>query len=823
MGWISDFLTNPIGAISDAVTSVLEPIGKTIEDAVSGLFVSTHKTSVGTTITRVIKDDVITSSIKVGLVNGLFKDEGTQLVENVMESLVAGIGIRAERMYSYAKDNYTHGLPVAKVSTSIDGSEVVLGVLKSLTNPGITVDYYHVGPMNNLHAAWWILAGQMGYDSLTNKIGGLSEYKDFDVYLKDVVLVIREATLAERANGSLSQWGTAANAGYTPERPLSNISAYAKPTPFIVDGSVSMDYARVTYVWEVPTEVEVSPAITGLVEGVTTVIVPASIVTRQVIHEESIDIPLAAFDLSRDFIHIKYYDAGKAGYWLYQWGSGIHPTIDALHGVTQGAPAEFFPVVYFRNAATNQSDSSGFASANRMLKTLGINYQEMIDAVHENPDIGKIEQAKLIFAVPANTTNPIEQRYLFDFFNKLRLASAGVTQDVWDVAAIDPNNELVSQGKVPTSFTEFTISKTDLINANSRIALSIEDKLSSTGLSCQGIFKRTRSGVIAAVDAYTSSFVTEYTSYAYTHNDTPLTLDAPQDVFIYSHQITEHVYEEIVVYDLKMTYHVFGEYYSVGDNLDAILLVPLDHAITETYSIPNRELLYTRSLHFVFSSKTVTEVKWYQQSWVGDLIKVVGVILTVMALGSDNGLFAATVSYLAGYTTLATLITTILITVAVAIAIVEVSKVFVRALGQEAAFIASILLTLYVVGKQTNSPNSSGLPWAEELLALSNGLSVEVSNTMTKAMNGLQAEADAFNLFVKEKTDLLEKEQKLLEYRSPILSPKIIFGQTPTEFYNMTIHAGNIGMVGIDSIHSYVDTALTLPKFNDTIGNNRYA
>ena len=42
--------------------------------------------------------------------------------------------------------------------------------------------------------------------------------------------------------------------------------------------------------------------------------------------------------------------------------------------------------------------------------------------------------------------------------------------------------------------------------------------------------------------------------------------------------------------------------------------------------------------------------------------------------------------------------------------------------------------------------------------------------------------------------------------------------QSPTDYFNRTVHSGNIGVVAIDAVSSFVESSLTLPKLNDSLG-----
>jgi hypothetical protein len=45
----------------------------------------------------------------------------------------------------------------------------------------------------------------------------------------------------------------------------------------------------------------------------------------------------------------------------------------------------------------------------------------------------------------------------------------------------------------------------------------------------------------------------------------------------------------------------------------------------------------------------------------------------------------------------------------------------------------------------------------------------------------------------------------------------VIFGEAPEEYFNRTVHSGNVGILGIKAISDYVDNALKLPELHETI------
>ena len=795
-----------------------------------GLFSSKYVTTVNTAVSRAVDDALIISSAETGLIAALLVEQDDQLVENVLESLISSIGVKAGSMYSYAKKHYPVGLPSSKVSSVTDGKAVVLAVLKTLVSPNIVEKYYRFGPLNSLHYGWVTLVNTYEYSSVTNEIATLSAQVGYPCYLEDMVMVIKEASVTELNNGSLAQWGTAAKTGYTPRRAAmtGNLKELVPPTPFRLDPDAVEDYVIVKYVWAVPTPT--------VINGTT--------VTRNVIHEGSFNISVSALDPLQDYFHVKYLNGTQEGYWIYQLGAGTYPEIDSIFTAGVSTAGAFFPIVYFRQASNNMGTNkttAEYKAAKRMMKTLGVDYQEIIDAVHENPGIADVEQAMMMFAVPANTQNSVEQKYLFDFFTKLYLAAGGVSIDAgWGIGNVTPRDN--GSDNYAFNLVLSTLANIARNTPPKDIRIEIKDTRFNMALSCAGIYKRKSAGVIGAVNAYASTFTSENVTVTYTkkeivgytqaigdnggspiYADVPYSDIKPVDVFVYKKQITNTVYEEIVVFDLKMTYYMWGGYTTVGDDLGNILLVPLDKAITAKYSIPDRELLYTRSLHYVFNSRTVQKVKWYQQGWFADLVTVVGIVLTVLSLGADGGFFANTAAVLAGKITIAAYVASLLVIAQYYVLILVASKVFVKVLGDELAMLIAIATTLYVGYQGMQTGSIKGAPWASELLALSNGLTTEANAVMGKAFKTLQSDYENLTSSIKERTEALDKANDLLNQRTLLRPEDIVYGQTPTEFYNTRIHSGNIGILGIDSIASFVDIALTLPKLNDTLEGRSYA
>ncbi len=753
-----------------------------------GLFSSEKKIYVGTQVSRVIADASLPDAIKTGLVNAIFS--GDDIPASMMEALVGSVGIRADRMYEYARTTYTHGLPSGSVHAAVSGLAEVTAVLSAIEGAPVLVEYSHYRPRNLLHIGWLRLISDHGYHTDTNILSLLSASIGKTVYLCDMAVVIPDGTVAEYQPGALDLWGTPPTAGYSPFRKNQGLTGSLRaPTPVVFDPIATEAHIRVQYVYE---------GDISLADGLAPLVF------------DTFNIPITGYDPQADYFHVKYTVGTTTKYWMYKDNSGTYPVLDDLFNQPPEPTGTFFPFGYFRyNAASEISNKTtdAYKTSKKLVKYLGMDYDKIGSAIDENPDIASIQQAMVIMAVPASTTNEVEQRYLFSFFDNL-FYSVG---NQYTSSSIATNATVAADGNKD-------ITKSTII---------IQDKRFKMALSNGGIFKKRVSGSIGDVGTHTSSVETMMAELQYTieifSDDQIRTELVPVPVHIYRRQITKFLYDEISVFDLKMNYYVYGEYFATAKGSQNILLIPLDRSITSDYSIGDREELYSRSLHFVFNSLQEVTLEWYQQAWFSMFMIVVSVVIIVISMGSATGPMAALMSAIAaGSAVLITaavmaLIQQLLIGLLISYAL----RLFAKEVGGETAIIIAIVVMVYAGYDSYSAGSLTGAPWAQTLLQISSGLAKAVAANLSEDMKDLLSEYQSFNLFKDEATKQLEAANKLLEHRN-WLNPFVIFGESPNDFYNRTVHSGNIGTAAFSAISSYVDIALTLPKLDQTIGEPTY-
>lgn len=734
-----------------------------------GLFSTEYRTVVGTTVSRVIKDDALPNSSHSGLVKSVI--QGTEVSETIVEELGNSVGIRAERMYAYAEQHYTNGLPSGDIFSSTQGTPEVETVLEAIEQQQIVIEYNHFGPANVLHMAYMKLVSTYGYNEATNILESISPNPLRSAYLKSIRIVVPKSLQSIINPFVLEQWSTPAESRYVPGRIVdpNNANLYNHPIVGYSD-KITKIQAQVTY---------------------------SRKTSIDFIQDETINIDIPEYVAGADYFHVKYYVNNQPKYWIYQAKSGVYPLLDAVYTEKPFESGNYFPFAYFRygkQSSTADTTTDEYKTTKKMLKYLGMDYEQLAQGINENPDIADVEQAMLVLAVPAVSTNAIENQYLFDYFNNLHIVSGG---------GVDINSAIAQ-----SSLTNIRLTSHSYVIQDAKFKMAFQN---------EGVYKKIVTGNIGAIGTCTSGFFTRSITVTSLDMETSLNQNTVRNVGVhtYKKQINAGMYEEISVYELRMVYYVYGDYTVTADDTDNILLVPIDRSISSNYSIGIREELYSRSLHFVFNSRVIQKIKWYQQEWFSVFLMVIAIIITIVNYGADGGSAIATAL---GLTGTAGLIATIIVTMAVGQLLPKLYSLAVKLVGSDAAKIFAIAMIIYAGYKVIEAGGLKGAPWAKQMLQVSNGL---INAALKADFNDLLNEKSELGKWIEEQTKLLDEARKELEGTSK-LDPLVVIGEKPEDFYNRTIHSGNIGVLGINAISSYVDMALTLPKIHDTLGEISY-
>lgn len=768
-----------------------------------GLFSSKYVTTVGTSISRLVEDKDIKDPLVQAIQSALFQKG--DVADHILESTVNNLAFKTEQSYRYGKHGYVFGLPSGEVYSNALGMREMRQVLEQREGQPVTIDYLHYSTFNSIHAGWIYLIEHYGYNTLTNELTVLSAQKNKPVYLKNMVLEIPSSHKNTYNEDSLAVWGRPPNSGYLPttEWRLSDDLAhlYRVPTPprFL---NIPEERIKVTYLW---------------VEEKRNFRWDAKSSYEKITHEESIYIPIPAHNPDANYFHVRYYVGSTPKYWTYEDNSGGYPVLDSVYTEGKAMMGDFYPNLYFRLSKTNPKNSANqawYRSSKKMAKKIGLNFDDLVDQIHKNPDIKDVEQAILTLGVPPDSTDKDDLRYLFDFFEQLHLNRSG---------------------NAPNDFVKGYLLKyyiwgypPDL--GGSLQSIVIQDGTFKMNLMFQHttlVRKAGQLGPIGTVTGGSGEYEIKRNAVSFAGDTaTPMIVTMRVPYFVYRKQVGLNWYDEVTVVGLSMRYYVFEGYYTtMADYTDddvanqRVLLIPLDRSIIKHYPVGVKNRLITRNYHFVFNSHVVSKVKWYQRSFWRTLIKITGIVVTAVSLGSGSFLTAATAALAtSAYTTLAVLILTEIITYLVR---TTLFRLFVKAVGVDAAFFAAIFAAAYGLYDQISSGFKKLTVTAKDMLSVANGLVGSAQSVLKDMYESLQDDWTGFKKEMEEAWKTLEKTRDTL-FKDINLVPLVILGESPDYYFRRTIHSGNIGTLLIEDTHNFVDRSLTLPSPYTTLGGLNY-
>lgn len=737
-----------------------------------GLFGSKKKTYVATSAVRVIADESLPDSPRTGVIKAIMQNDS--ISTNLVEELMGSIGNKAERMYEYAKNNYQPGLPTKQFHNRTIGVEEVTEVLSNLEGQAVSVDYSMIGPANFLHLGWMKLTENLGYNPETNTVYGGDTH-----FLEDMYPVLPSSNFELYDDSSLEMWGVSPKAGVTPYRLSSpGLSKFVRQTTPIQRDGISGELIRIVLVS-----------------------------TKKIVEEEmnltkpeytTVEIPLPDLDEESDYFHVKYRVGDVVKYWLYRRGDGLYPSLDNLffNGKEKG---EFYPWLYLRYEKKSIEEQKGndfYKSTKKLARYLNMDLSSVAEEIHKNPGIDDVEQAMLMFAIPANTTNSMERDYLFRFFNDMYLSFGGSAKP-----QILPTTR-------PGIFLSLGMSEIH--------TTVIQDKKFQMSLTNGGIFKVRKRGQLGPVGTVDSGFeVDTYEIDAVDSDGNKYKQNKKYDYHYFRKQVSDWLYDEITVIDLRMKFHIYGNHVATGDNEDSpILLIPLDREIMSVYSMGDKEILFSRGLHFIFNSRVTVNVKWYQTGIFQAVLIIIAIVITIFTYGSTWQSLGAALA--AGGTAAVIALKIIFIGILKAILFGIAFKLFVNAVGEEFALFVAVIAIAYGAYDGFTSGFGEGT-FANNLLSVGNGLSQAVGSSFKEELENLMTEYQTFTETSTTMYEELSRVSRELFADNPILSPTVIFGEAPDAFFNRTVHSGNIGTQSLTAVGSFVDYSLRLPTINETL------
>jgi len=679
---------------------------------------------------------------------------GNNLVETVMSSMVNGFAYQAKQAYDYANEHYTLGLPNGEIQGLPIADHAAVKAAIDADYPGAdsAVIYAFIGHLSGEAALVEWLRNNRGY-----KLGSST-------------ITVHPFTLYSPQHGKLRIDRTE----YLSE--THEIKIIYKEYYNLVS-----HYAE---------HYDIVPAPVGLVLG---------------------DLYCcAAFKLFNSSLGTY---SEEEYYWFYRLADKTHEGI-TYDPVGFGAYA-YMPIVPLRRDNIDLTDASRsstelFTTSKKLLKKMSLDFENLGDKINENPSVAQIDHAYVMFGIDIMTDKPASLRYLCEYFDYLS-----------DVDIFDKNdtaNFWQEYTKVKRNTNTFIFKRLDAEIPR----IVIQDYGLDISITYGHITSVIYQGSIGPVGTCTRQVILDKVKLS-------TFMFADRSQLILRQQINEHQYRCITVYiprHVNSIYQGHGImstlYASSTDPENESFIIPLHYGIAKALPLKERNELYYDSCRLVLNSYEVQKIRWYQKNFFKGIFVFIAAVIAawsgqgwLVKLGMAIGAGAMAVAMF--------LLESIIISVVISIA----AKLFVRMVGGELAIIIGIVVTIYAISRgNMGSFQFLGqtIPTAQSLIQMSSALISGSQDWINSELQTVQEESQQFAKEAEEKIDMLEEAQALLEMDIK-LSPMAMLAttqpstqldrtliETPDEFFNRTIHAGNIGVLTLDVVENYAKIMLNLPE-----------
>lgn len=495
---------------------------------------------------------------------------------------------------------------------------------------------------------------------------------------------------------------------------------------------------------------------------------------------------------------------GDAKFFTYLVSSEVYPEITPTNTKAQEAP--YYPVVPIRYNNTSLSNMDGYSTAKKLLKKIGVNIDDVLAGIENNPDIKDIDYAFIILGFNMDTTSSYAVEYMHNYFSFL------ADNSTYDKMSFATWHDKFADGEVN--------------NPPPMNRLVVSDVMYKSEITYKYITKKVVSGVIGTTGTVDKEIILRERERYYIGNGVEFSFNSAfyleDSSLLLRKQITASSYEEIEVRGLTHTNIVNGANRKgriestlkevVEDKDNNNFIVPLNSYIFDhTLSVTKRINLMYDCIQIIINSYKKTKLKWYQTGFFQFVMLVITIALTIYGL-PELGVTLQT----ATAAEIAVMLTTQL---AIAVAVQLAVRIAIKALGVNGA-LAAILIVVATVATYRFAGGSGmkNLPWAKEMMSAVNTLPSAYNKEVSAMTKDIMEDMAAFQQSAQTQLDEIHKKLEEITKQSN-LDPLGIFAlmdyypnESIDDYYYRHCHMGNPGVLTLDAITDYVDNMLNIKQ-----------
>jgi len=512
-------------------------------------------------------------------------------------------------------------------------------------------------------------------------------------------------------------------------------------------------------------------------------------------------------------------------FWTYDPSLGTYPTLD-IQG-NNLALSSFYPIVPLINNkifANHNTNSEQYITSRTILKKLQLDLDDMIGSLKESPSIEDIDDSYFMFGLNPLTKEEASLEYLFLYF--------GFLFDTNDNKSSFLNSEIAVKTPVPREPITGEIIGDFPPTFVSTVSLTINEQDLDVVIGYNYIDKTEHVGSISSTGAaFTSSVLYKPTEYVLVEIDSfnsllneAATIRVPIDrsTITINKQNNDGTFTRLTIYGFSHVSSIlaFGEYNTVINKLepDAVdaVYIPIDHTVLTQMSAFKEEAALMDGMILVVQAAQETHLEWYETAFFGFLVKIVITVVSIY--------FGPVAGSLSDF--LAQSAATIIFEIVKSILTSIVTGIVLEYLAEEVGGFGAILIAavaMYAFNSFGKDGFSIGeMPLAETLLkavaAVGKGMNLDNQIRAEDLAN----ELDIYSHNVEQRSEEIEQANALLNAGRPgnpyLITHAIFssdFNESPDAYYERTLNQ-NPGVLVLDSIDAFYESALALPEANAT-------
>lgn len=575
---VVDVVEDVLDAIGDVLESLWKDVLLPIVEFVVGLFGIEDETIISTEVMtqRVIKDDIDEGLMtKIALEHQ--KDESVGIIDRLM-AYSEVVRKKYTKYFTYGRDTFYDGLPDTNLQALVvDNVSISDSIRTELgTTSPVTVVTSRLGVPTKEEFVGYELQRDYGYTPYNNELPYLGDiYKitnidyNFGTDVYDVYVTSYEDVVTKVI--------TTVTVTVTPIDTTTDNKNTLVEERTSITGTKSGVISDTTTVLSNVDEVVAVGTATGSAESTTA----TTTAVGEVYATAHLTKP--AYKPVQYYV-VKYYLGSPSEwyYWVYAAGVGTYPNLDASNSYLD--QLEMLPVVTLRNSTVNINvDKNGdrYKHSRDMLSFLGIDVDQMVDGINDNPSIANIEDAFVHFGLLPNDSDPIVSEALFRTF---------------DYMFSDP---ALQQGSGTKAFVG-----------------TIREGPFNSAMSWESQSRQVFPGSIGSRGTYKHRVVGKN--------------------LVMEWQAVENRYVRISINNLAAITFIDrqGIVGTVVKDVDqAGFFVPLSIYFVKQLSPIEQYEVFNKTLLLSIYSAEVTYLKWYETEAFGDFLGIVGIVITIVTFG----------------------------------------------------------------------------------------------------------------------------------------------------------------------------------------------